>query len=1042
MRIYTLLIFIILSVPVFAQQSQVYTNNIASYKEAVDLFDKEKYGAAIKAFERVLKHEDDENSEIHANASFYKALCALKLFNRNAEYLLEQFILNYPESPKVKQAYFLLGRYNFRKKEWERVLEWYDHLDVYDLTNEERSEFYFRSGYAHLQLGNKEAASKNFYEIKDTENEYFAPANYYYGHIAYSEKNYETALNAFRKIQDHPKFAVVVPYYITQILYHQEKYDELISYASPLLEQATTKRAPEIARLIGEAHYHKGEYEAAIPYFEQYKAANRKIPRQDNYQLGYCYYQVGDCDKAITYLSKLTYEEDEYAQTSTYYMADCYLKNEDKKAAKAAFKKAYEINIDQVITEDAFFSYAKLSYELSYDPYNEAVNAFLGYLEAYPNSDRSEEVYNYLVNIYLSAKNYSTAIKSLESIENKNIKLKEVYQRLVYNNAVERFQNGDYSKAIELFEKSLKELVLQELTTSAYFWMAESNYRLRNYDQSIDDYTTFIFKPQAILLEEFELAHYGIGYAYFKNKTYKDAARWFRKYVDFTKNTDSLRISDAYIRIGDCYFINKDYYISLEFYEKAIEYGKRDVDYALYQYAMAQGVLRKPEKQIELLKQLTDEYPNSNYLDAAQYQLGKTFMNQNQSADALAYFNLVVESDKYNSFRKKALMDISTIYYNNGKYEAALETSKQLVNENPNYTDSKGAIQLIENIYTDLGDIENYESYINTLAFMDVSDAALDSLTYESAERFYMQSDCNAAIDKLGKYLDKFAQPIFTLEANYYRGECLYKAGRTEEALTNFENVLALNYNSFTEPSVVKAAFINYNNKNFAAAKENYKLMKEVAEYPENKLAAAVGLMRTTYKLKEYSEAKSAAEVVLQIEKIKPSLREEAHFVMAKSYQSIGERDSAIIHFEYIVTSSQSEKAAESQYNIAYMVYETGNLDSAEVEVFELVNQTPSYEYWLAKGLILLSDVYREKGDAFQAKATLQSIIENYEGDESLLQETNEKLDALVNEEKPAENLEETPMEIDMGNDSYDQLFEEELPVEENLPNSNDENNE
>ncbi len=67
-------------------------------------------------------------------------------------------------------------------------------------------------------------------------------------------------------------------------------------------------------------------------------------------------------------------------------MADCYLKLDQKNYARNAFKKAYDIGIDPNVTEDALFNYAKLAYELSFDPYHEAIIALRDYMAKYPNS--------------------------------------------------------------------------------------------------------------------------------------------------------------------------------------------------------------------------------------------------------------------------------------------------------------------------------------------------------------------------------------------------------------------------------------------------------------------------------------------------------------------------------------------------------------------------------------------------------------------------------------------------------------------------------
>ena len=48
----------------------------------------------------------------------------------------------------------------------------------------------------------------------------------------------------------------------------------------------------------------------------------------------------------------------------------------------------------------------------------------------------------------------------------------------------------------------------------------------------------------------------------------------------------------------------------------------------------------------------------------------------------------------------------------------------------------------------------------------------------------------------------------------------------------------------------------------------------------------------------------------------------------------------------------------------------------------------------MAKGFLLLADVYVKKGNTFQAKQTLQSIIDNYEG-KDLVDEARAKLAAI-----------------------------------------------
>jgi TolA-binding protein len=59
------------------------------------------------------------------------------------------------------------------------------------------------------------------------------------------------------------------------------------------------------------------------------------------------------------------------------------------------------------------------------------------------------------------------------------------------------------------------------------------------------------------------------------------------------------------------------------------------------------------------------------------------------------------------------------------------------------------------------------------------------------------------------------------------------------------------------------------------------------------------------------------------------------------------------------------------------------------------VKDLPNYDYWVTKTFILLADNYVALKDTFQAKATLQSVIDNYKGDDDILPTAKQKLEAL-----------------------------------------------
>jgi len=79
-------------------------------------------------------------------------------------------------------------------------------------------------------------------------------------------------------------------------------------------------------------------------------------------------------------------------------------------------------------------------------------------------------------------------------------------------------------------------------------------------------------------------------------------------------------------------------------------------------------------------------------------------------------------------------------------------------------------------------------------------------------------------------------------------------------------------------------------------------------------------------------------------------------------------------------------------------------------QVILTITVSPVSDYWLAKSFILWADIYYKAGNKLQAKQTLQSIIENYDG-EDLIAEAQTKYDNIIAEENKARELREKQLQ-------------------------------
>ena len=140
-----------------------------------------------------------------------------------------------------------------------------------------------------------------------------------------------------------------------------------------------------------------------------------------------------------------------------------------------AFSAASKLSFDKEIERNALLNYAKLTYELSYSPFNQTIKSFNEYIEKYPNSPNIDEAYNYLGKFYMSTKNYKDAFMYLDKIQDKSRDNKKAYQRVAFFRGIELFNNLEFQKAINFFDKSLIYSSFDaEIKAQTMYWKAEA----------------------------------------------------------------------------------------------------------------------------------------------------------------------------------------------------------------------------------------------------------------------------------------------------------------------------------------------------------------------------------------------------------------------------------------------------------------------------------------------------------------------------------------------------------------------------------------
>ena len=256
------------------------------------------------------------------------------------------------------------------------------------------------------------------------------------------------------------------------------------------------------------------------------------------------------------------------------------------------------------------------------------------------------------------------------------------------------------------------------------------------------------------------------------------------------------------------------------------------------------------------------------------------------------------------------------------------------------------------------------------------------------------------AIALFQNYYTKFPGGFFTNEAHYYRAECLLKSKDYHDAFGDYQPIIANKYARFYERSVLNASGIAYYElKDTQRAYELYVKLFEASSSAANTYTATLGVMKTAFKLNKCADASTYADKVLTSTSSKEGDIYEAQYIKAKCAYEQGQNDVAYINFNRLSLATVSERAAESKYMVAKLLHDKNEYKASLDTCFKLKGRFESYDYWVVKAFILIADDYQALGNSFQAKATLESIIENYKGDMGLVNEAKGKLASLQNEE-------------------------------------------
>jgi TolA-binding protein len=966
----------VLACPWLYAQDQLSRNRAdEAYRKGFELIQHGNYGAARKVMDNFLEVAAPADLR-RPEAEYQRAHCALQLAHADGEKLMEEFMEQYPAHPKAALGNLELANYYYHEKNYQKAASYYARVPFNALTREQQHEARFKWGYSLFAQKKTNEALQQFNYVKIQNSSYAAAASYYAGFIAFSEKKYEEALPDLKRVEGQASYANVTPVLIAGCYYHLRKFDDLLEYFEALQPRASAVTAfSDIALFAADARYFKQNYAAALEAYETYLKSNAgKAPAAALFRAGHASYMLGQENKAFTWLKAAATADDTVSYYASYYLGVLYVRQGNKNLARIAFDHARKHPADKTLAEESTFNLAKVIYESGQA--DEAIAELERFIKQYPQSAYQQEAHELLAQSYVNGNNYNKAIEYIEKLPSRNAAVTEAYQKACYLKGAELFNKEDYTNAITYFQKSLAEAPRADYAAQAAFWCAEALSLLRRNEEARNHYLRVLRLDKSAPADILVRAHYGLGYVLYNAREYNEALPHFRNYL--AKAGRGPAYTDATIRLADCLYATKAYAEALAQYNRARQLGAPDDDYILFQQALINGILRNYAEARNLFGLLLTQYPRSTYREEALYQRAQFDIEQGNYTAAAEGLSQLIRESPDSRFIPYARLRRAACYYNAKQYDKAITDYTTILQTFPAHPVSRQVLTLLQEALNLANRGQEFDQYLAMYKKANPDDSNLETIEFESGKNAFFSGRYEQAATALRGFIATYPQSPKLPEAQYLLAESYYRQQQYGAALPLYQQLRG-NPSFDQQPRVAqRIAEIHFKEGRYDQALTAYHHLERAAATPRDRYIAWSGLIETFYLLAQYDSVTAYARQIIERGNINAGAVNKASLFIGKAAMARGDFDTAKDEFLTALNTARDEYGAEAKYRLAEIFYQTRQYRQCYETLISLNTDFAAYEEWVGRSYLLLADNFVAMNDRFNAKATLQSLVDRF----------------------------------------------------------------
>ncbi len=568
----------------------------------------------------------------------------------------------------------------------------------------------------------------------------------------------------------------------------------------------------------------------------------------------------------------------------------------------------------------------------------------------------------------------------------------------------------DYASLTEKARSYLK-LFPQDAPRLAYtyFYIAEAEYYLNNFNQSLEFYLKVLKDSRDDKLQV--LSRLGSGWSYLKLKEYKETEEEFSSIKEASldkKGLEALLLGKAVLMMETNRVNEAD-----KFYGQLLDtatdpvflglayLGKAEALYNLAEYQRASALYQGAIKKIAAMNiplEITDKL---------HYGLSLVLLKQGEFKDAIKEFQKVAKASGDKIIKAGALIQIGDVYQDSGEYLKAIEVYESILKRYPDslygdyvqyqlgsvflkngdynaaikvFSDFKNkfpASKLIDNAYYTLAlAYFKKQDYGSSSKVLEQSRAELKGSDFSPQAAYLLGSnrynlgDFNRAIELFKETINHSQDMELLQKAEYGIADSFYQLGDEKEALLRFK-ALRWRYpgSNLTAEVVFWLADYYYRHNEFNLARRYF--LSLIQDFPKSNLAADA-----YYSLGLIAANKSRPQEAIEnfkraMEFNKPELNVKAVFALGDLFYELEDYTQALTFYRKGIVLAPEKEAPALQIKIAESLEAKGDLESAISEYLK----ASADDKLKTKAFLRLARIYEDKDDFKEAIKFYEKVL-------------------------------------------------------------------